>query len=156
MSAKNGRLAQLVRASRLHRECRGFESLIAHHFSKHINFILWAASSVWLERYLDTVEVTDSSSVSPTRKFIQSIWINFQVLFFWKIYSSFVWLVFWGLFFVFSHHLLKQCSGAFSFKIFLGTAILINIFYPWATIRTNGVIMQEWFISFNQWNKCTL
>ena len=26
-----GRLAQLVRASRLHRECRGFESLIAHH-----------------------------------------------------------------------------------------------------------------------------
>ena len=27
-----GRLAQLVRASRLHRECRGFESLIAHHF----------------------------------------------------------------------------------------------------------------------------
>ena len=28
----SGRLAQLVRASRLHRECRGFESLIAHHF----------------------------------------------------------------------------------------------------------------------------
>ena len=27
-----GRLAQLVRASRLHRECRGFESLNAHHF----------------------------------------------------------------------------------------------------------------------------
>ena len=26
-----GRLAQLVRASRLHRECLGFESLIAHH-----------------------------------------------------------------------------------------------------------------------------
>ena len=25
-----GRLAQLARASRLHRECRGFESLIAH------------------------------------------------------------------------------------------------------------------------------
>ncbi len=28
-----GRLAQLVRASRLHREGRGFESLIAHQFS---------------------------------------------------------------------------------------------------------------------------
>ena len=27
-----GRLAQLVRASRLHRECLGFESLNAHHF----------------------------------------------------------------------------------------------------------------------------
>ena len=27
-----GRLAQLVRASRLHRECRRFESVIAHHF----------------------------------------------------------------------------------------------------------------------------
>ena len=26
-----GRLAQLVRASRLHRECQGFKSLIAHH-----------------------------------------------------------------------------------------------------------------------------
>ncbi len=46
-----GRLAQLVRASRLHRECRGFESLTAHqsHFarliSKHQNpakpLVLW-------------------------------------------------------------------------------------------------------------------
>ena len=30
-SSISGRLAQLVRASRLHRECRGFESLTAHH-----------------------------------------------------------------------------------------------------------------------------
>ena len=29
-----GQLAQLVRASRLHRECRRFESVIAHHLSQ--------------------------------------------------------------------------------------------------------------------------
>ena len=30
--ARSGRIAQLVRAPRLHRGCRGFESLSAHHF----------------------------------------------------------------------------------------------------------------------------
>ena len=30
-SSTTGRIAQLVRASRLHRECREFESLITHH-----------------------------------------------------------------------------------------------------------------------------
>ena len=32
-SIKRGRLAQLVRAFALHAKCRGFESLIAHHFA---------------------------------------------------------------------------------------------------------------------------
>ena len=35
-SALFGRLAQLVRASRLHRECQGFKSLIAHQSSSRL------------------------------------------------------------------------------------------------------------------------
>ena len=50
-----GRLAQLVRASRLHRECRGFESLIAHHLqilksSVKYDWTLCFYSDLWLYR----------------------------------------------------------------------------------------------------------
>ena len=38
VSAFPGRLAQLARASRLHRECRGFEPLTAHFLSSPLGY----------------------------------------------------------------------------------------------------------------------
>ena len=45
-----GRLAQLVRAPRLHRGCRGFESLTAHHASGHSYRPIGAIRLVGIER----------------------------------------------------------------------------------------------------------
>lgn len=42
-----GRLAQLVRASRLHRECRGFKSLTAHLFFQRVVRHALDFSTLW-------------------------------------------------------------------------------------------------------------
>ena len=64
-----GRLAQLVRASRLHRECRGFESLIAHHLqilksSVKYDWTLCFYSDLWL--YRNGLQQTHSAAVLST------------------------------------------------------------------------------------------
>ena len=56
-----GRLAQLVRASRLHRECRGFESLSAHQF---LNTFLSSKSTAYVD---GSLAVFDRSGISLSR-----------------------------------------------------------------------------------------
>ncbi len=55
---QNGRLAQLARASRLHREGRGFESFTAHH----------AAVAHVVERSSEKAEVASASLARGTKQ----------------------------------------------------------------------------------------
>ena len=57
---EEGAISSVGRASRLHREGREFESLIAHQFFR-------GCSSAWLERLPVTQEAAGSSPVTPAK-----------------------------------------------------------------------------------------